>query len=366
MKKSQKSPLVLLIASLLFASACTGMAAKEQLQKRGVEISAQEFVKRAKGGDIDTVRLFIAAGMNSNSKDDAGTTPLMAAAGAGQLDLAKLLVENGGDIRAADNRGNRPIVHALMSKSSLIVDFLIQSGLSVDAPIWTEDTPTMERTKLTMLQMAVLDGDLDTIRVLLKRGASPTLHDPILGAIVHSNLPAMELLLNAGVDPNKHLADAGPALSFVIIGIKDGNIPPDLGIGMIRLLVAKGADVKYKNSSEHWLFSNAVTPSILKNSPEILEILLKHGADPNSEMKIDGNISTALDEAVFLALKDEATIDQGAATKSLDILIENGAILKNEYIKGLIRTAIQFPTSASPFGQAVVRKLRKQVGLPAH
>src|SRR5687768_63000 len=56
------------------------------------------FVAAAAQGDKDAVEAFLAGGQVVDARDQQGTTPLMAAAGAGRVDMVELLVAKGADV----------------------------------------------------------------------------------------------------------------------------------------------------------------------------------------------------------------------------------------------------------------------------
>ena len=60
----------------------------------------------------------IASGVNVNSENDAGLTPLHVAIKKRDLDLARVLIEAGADIDAQDNRGNTALILAVKKKIS--------------------------------------------------------------------------------------------------------------------------------------------------------------------------------------------------------------------------------------------------------
>lgn len=59
----------------------------------------------ARGGDIDTIRMMLEAGLGVNDADFAGFTPLISAAFIGSVDGVRLLIDKGADVNAVSGDG---------------------------------------------------------------------------------------------------------------------------------------------------------------------------------------------------------------------------------------------------------------------
>lgn len=105
-----------------------------------------------------------------------------------------------------------------------------------------------------------------------------------------------------------------PALHHFFINI----IHPILGghIGLVKLLVSKGANVNHKKQGGHSSLQYAAS----KGFKDILEFLISKGADVN-----------AIDERLDTALHRAATLGRTAIAK---ILIENGANVNGQNREG--------------------------------
>ena len=74
-------------------------AAIDSLVERGLVVNGgidnATMIESIKEGDLDTVRLFLKAGINPNVKDVQGRLPLVIAAEMGHAEMARTLVEAG-------------------------------------------------------------------------------------------------------------------------------------------------------------------------------------------------------------------------------------------------------------------------------
>ncbi|MEM7354917.1 MAG: ankyrin repeat domain-containing protein [Acidobacteriota bacterium] len=138
----------------------------------------------AEGADVDRVRV---------------ETALHLATTNGHMEMVELLVDRGADLQALDHQGYSVLHRAILQKRREVASFLIERGADVDRAQPDGTTPLMvaaglstrlTRTLLeagaevdaardhrlaTALMVAVADGDLSTVRALLKFGADPVI-----------------------------------------------------------------------------------------------------------------------------------------------------------------------------------------------
>lgn len=173
----------------------------------------------AQSGDIATLNLLIQAGYDVNSYDNQGLTPLHVAAKEGQVDALQILIAAGADLDCSEQQS--------FDLNQCVLGYT----------------------------MAGPEGQVS----------------PLQMAIIHGQLEAAEVLINAGASVNQPDSDGVSALQFAI---KNGDVAG------VELLIAKGADVNYENNEKQY-FGNATTAlfeAVIKNNFEIANILLKSGA----------------------------------------------------------------------------------------
>lgn len=76
----------------------------------------------------------IGKGANVNAKDNAGNTPLMAAAQIGYLDGAQLLVARRANVNLANDGGETPIIRAVQNRDLPMVRLLLTAGADAKKP----------------------------------------------------------------------------------------------------------------------------------------------------------------------------------------------------------------------------------------
>jgi ankyrin repeat protein len=95
----------------------------------------------ARGGDIEAVKEFLAAGADVDAKDKYGRTPLHRVAYEGHKAIVELLIAKGADVDAKDEEEWTPLYVAAMEGQTEVAELLIAEGADVDAKNKYGDTP---------------------------------------------------------------------------------------------------------------------------------------------------------------------------------------------------------------------------------
>jgi ankyrin repeat protein len=79
---------------------------------------------------LEIAKLLLDAGVDANSKDNYGATPLHGAVACGNIQLVRLLISHGANVRNTNINGAGPIHHAY---SSDMLTLLLQNGADINA-----------------------------------------------------------------------------------------------------------------------------------------------------------------------------------------------------------------------------------------
>jgi ankyrin repeat protein len=266
-----------------------------------------ELAKAIRDGDLKAVRAQLDAGIDVNALDADGNTPLLLASVYAGPEGVELLLKKGADVNAANKLGVTPLHRAATNyeKAKLLVD----AGANVTVKTKSGRTPltlaarrygnnqtvkllldkgadAKERNDrgVTPIQVAAACGDLDTVKLLVEAGADTNdfttvagpfaldVRTPLGWAAYRNDVPMVCYLLEHKADPNKD-TPRGTPLTWAAWGNS---------AQAAEVLLAHGAkaDVKGQwNGSTplHWA-AGSDSPR-----PELVKLLLTHGADPNAE-----------------------------------------------------------------------------------
>jgi ankyrin repeat protein len=194
--------------------------------------------------DAALVRLLLEKGADVHARTELGATPLQIA---GTEAVVAILLEEGADPDAAENRGVTPLVAAAGVGNTAVAKLLLAHGANPNAFAKGEGQKTV-----TPLMGAAHNGDEELTRLLLARhvdvnAVSPpsdgtVKHGPVIFgsltalhlAVVDGNLAVVKLLLNAGAS-----VDARDARGLTPLAWAVGTDRPDARI--VRMLLDRGA-----------------------------------------------------------------------------------------------------------------------------
>lgn len=293
----------------LLATALIGLLACSSLRAAEPAAGAAALFQAIREDDSAAVQKLLTDGVELQSRNDAGDTPLMAAAlyaGTGVVELllkagaqvnvtneagatallraatfedkTRLLVKHGAEVKARSRIGNSAILLAARKPgNSGTVKFLLDHG---------SDPNATNFFGATVLMAAVASQDLDTVRLLLDRGASVNAipkpgaqnffwggwRTPLMWAAFLGDEAICKLLLERGARVNDFV-ETGTALVQAAWG---GHA------AVARLLLDAGAQVDQRDlianyTPLHWAASSE------RSSPAVAELLLARGADANAE-----------------------------------------------------------------------------------
>ncbi len=311
-------------------------------------------------GNRAMVEFLLAHGADVNAiNNSARQTPLEDAVQHGFEAVTEVLLANKAEVNARDSQGNTPLLIAAQLGKTNMVQMLLTAGADV----------TVENNEgRTPLSFAAESGSPETVKALLAAKADPnagTMDAPLLRAIDQNNPDCAEWLLQAGANPNAdglmHCPQDSygsrwyPEYSAILrsatplwLAIQKRQVP------MVQLLLKYQANPDVAQISEppaviFWALSNTnilqalldagANPNIKNNDGRTplsvaaeaglpvttVEILLKHGANPNARDGAFGN--TPLYELKQRAAGNNLLPDQKARLAQLaDLLLQHGAL----------------------------------------
>jgi ankyrin repeat protein len=144
-------------------------------------------------GSAQELSAMLDTGLDANSRTKNGTTPLMAAAL--DIDKVRLLLSRGANVKARGSSGADALTIAAAHRATApSLKALLDAGAEVQPPEGV-------RVRHTPLVLASMTGDLENVRLLLSRGASPS-ESAVSEAATFGYADVVQVLLHAGGDAN--------------------------------------------------------------------------------------------------------------------------------------------------------------------
>jgi len=259
----------------------------------------------ARQNSVEAARALVAAGADVNATDPDGATPLLIALANAHYDMADALLDLKADPNLADVSGQAPLyaaaeMHTLAPmvgrpspklfgnlEAPAVVTKLLELGANPNAALKRPalgrhhdlggDASMGEGT--TPLMRAARTGDVELMRILMSNGANPHLRRRDLSTALTmaatgrggglptgpstipgaSNLEAVKMLLEAGVDPNGFNLNGQTPLH---IAAQRGNDP------IVRELMAAGAKVDLRDKQRRMPLDLALGTGLKGRTPD--------------------------------------------------------------------------------------------------
>jgi len=225
--------------ALIFACANGHLEIIEFLVKSGADPNK---ALREAGGckEVKVIETLHRLGANIYKIDDYnGNTALSEAARNNNFATIKYLVERDADINRFDCDGNTALFYAVRYKNIELIEFLLKSGANAN----------LTSSNFTPLMLACENGQLEAIKLLLK---------------------------SKETDVNMTNDKGFTALMFAVYS---------LNVAVVKFLVESGAEIdKADNGGETALTMACNMIRYKEGSPEIIEFLVKSGADANKAL----------------------------------------------------------------------------------
>jgi len=432
---------------LHWAAHFDNLAAADVLIKAGAKVQAANrygatpLWLAAVNGNAAMVERLLAGGADPNTKMAEGDTVLMTAARTGNVAVVRALVRKGADVNAKEEwKGQTALMWAAASNNTATVEALIEAGADVQArtkykpPFVTRggglrsaerSSDVTRQAGFTALMFAVRAGAMDTVKVLLKSGATvnDTLSDGasvLVVAVASTHYDLADYLLDQGADPNAQgngwtplhqlVWTRRPGTGFINPGlVPRGKID---SLTLAKKLLAKGANplalmtkdpdityvgrrrLTYVGATPFWLAAETVDlpymrllaagggAAMLPNTSGDTPLLAASGLGIEKPGESPG-LPEEVDQAVKLCLElgaDAQTVDAAGNTAlhgaavwgangAVEALVAAGAKLDLKNKKGQtpwrIAEGAQFEDAvlAQPRTAALLRRLMEERGL---
>jgi len=302
---------------------------------------------------LDILKIIIETGANINEKDKNGNTALMLAVTNNNLTniirllFIKLLIDNGANLDEKNDEGKTAIILASQMGNIEVVELLVKNGANIDEQ---EEITSHNIARRNALMRAIENNYIKVVELLINNGANLSVSDalgdtPLMLAIHDNNVEIVKLLLEKIIKNREKIKDKNQIEQY---------------------------NNKYLNTRNHF-GKTALMLAALQNNIEIMDLLIKSGADINAEggdynktaliyAAEEGKVAAVeflIRNGAFLYHKDDnykTALDYAAEnghTEIVKLLIKNRAIVtksdgekalkyvKNDEIKQLILEALE-------------------------
>jgi len=210
--------------------------------------------------NIGVIGLLIALGLNVNTHNHDGITPLMVAAKEGYTKVVSMLITAGADINTQDNQGKTALICATENGHEEAVQLLIAAGVDINI-------------RWQALIIAAEKGYVGVVKALLNAGTDMNFLDnrgwvALSYAVGYNHVDIVQLLIAEGVDLNNQNNNDTTQL---MVAAKKGHVE------VIKVLLDAGVDVNFQ-SNNSW---TALKYAVKYNHKDVVKVLLDAGADVN-------------------------------------------------------------------------------------
>jgi ankyrin repeat protein len=253
---------------------------------QGGENSRPPLIDAVRTSDRNAVRHLLAQKADVNAAEGDGSTALLWASYRDDLELANVLIGAGANVNAANDIGVTPVWAASLNGSPSMVRRLLDAGANPNAALRLGETPLM---------VAARSGNAEVVKLLLSKGAQVNAgagrkQTALMWGVAQKHPEVVKVLLSYGADVHARSEIWSQMMAVPPHGHPEYNrsIPHGGSTALMfaarvgdldatKLLVSAGANV---NDQDAW----GITPMVMaahSGYREIVEFLLRHGADPN-------------------------------------------------------------------------------------
>ena len=238
---------------------------------------------------IESIVYLIYNGADSSIVGDFGYTALHSVTKAGNLEIVKLLVKHGADLSIEDKQGLIPFEVAVREGHIKITEYLLNCGMNPNFKDEQGKVPLHHGSHLGNIEIVKLlvehNSDLDIVNNIGET--------PIIKALRQKHVNIVIYLLEQGANPIQTAGTGHTIISraiyvsadIVTFLLEKGINPNDDKVKIIECLLLYGANPESSFTTKD---CNALYLAISSGNAEIVNLLLKHKANPNSCCKIMG------------------------------------------------------------------------------
>lgn len=207
-------------------------------------------------GNRELVQQLVKKGIEPDSRDESGRTPLSWATAEGHASVVELLLTEGADIEAKDRWNKTALIWAADKGHTNVVELLLVKGADIEAK---------DRSIKTALIWAAEKGHAHVVELLLTKGADIEAKDEwkqtaLIRATLNNHLSVVELLL--AENPSVEAKDNQGRTTLIWATILDHA-------SIVELLLDKGVNVNTKDDSHRTALSYALE----RNHTAVIELL---------------------------------------------------------------------------------------------
>jgi ankyrin repeat protein len=262
--------------------------------------------------DVEMVRMLLGHGTNPNIRIErtggGWSFPLIAAASMtdavnGRAEVVRALLLAHAEVNSTDSEGQTALLCSVKDNGDEVVSYLLDAKADPNQPDKHGKTP---------LGYAVSMGKSSVVTLLLQNGANPnaTADEPLLTAVRDGHLDIVNALLAHGADPNA--GQYTPLLVAVQIGKLD----------IVKALVAHAATVNPIDGQ-----TSLTLTALEHNHLDVLQFLLSHGANmPVGRAALMAAVRSRNAELTRLVLGQNSGLDVAALSLALASACTNGNI----------------------------------------
>lgn len=293
------STLAFLAAASLFLVGCSDpqKQARKGIEAKGYEVSVDDLLVAAASGDVESLEMFLSAGLDIDAADAAGNTALIKAAGSGHLPAVERILGLGADPRHVNGSGRDALITASAKGHEEVARMLLGRGA---------DTTLRDSESWGALSIAAYNGHAKVVSLLAGGATAAELDDALLVASFSGDARVINTLLGQGANINARSPESKTPL---MIASEAGKLEA------VRVLLQNQAN-PYAVDLENRTAANLAQAS---GHEEITKLI----SDPESwgssleGVKVAGEMAKA-QEALLRGIPVEETLREESRTTKTD------------------------------------------------